>query len=453
MTISELSIKRPTLVVVIFAVITVLGLFSYSQLNYELLPKITPPVITIQTIYPGASPYEVESSISKKIEDAVSGIDKISAVRATSFEGVSFVMVEFEQSAKIDVVLQDAQRKVGEITATLPSSAKPPTLSKIALDETPVLRIGVTSRMPSREFYQFLKDRVQPRLSKLAGVAQIALSGGEEREIKINLDGQKLRSYGLSVLQVTQAIKNGNLDFPTGKVKDSDYQFIVRVAGKISSIDQLKTLSVGRSKQGGDIRLEDVAEVQDGSKEFTQMSRVDGVTSVGILALKQSDANAVEVSRILRAELKKIQDEYQNIGIVFDVAQDSSTFTIDAATAVKEDLMLAIVLVAIVMLLFLHSIRNSLIVMIAIPASLISTFIVMYTLGFSLNLMTLLAMSLVIGILVDDSIVVLENIYRHLEMGKEQREAALAGRNEIGFAALSITMVDVVVFLPLSLVS
>jgi len=453
MTISELSIKRPTLIVVIFSVLTVLGLFSYSLLNYELLPKITPPIVTIQTIYPGASPYEVESSISKKIEDAVSGIDKIDAIRATSFEGVSFVLVEFSQSAKIDVVLQDAQRKVSEIASTLPSTAKPPTLSKIALDETPVLRIGVTSGLPSREFYQFLKDRVQPRLSKLTGVAQIALTGGEEREIKINLDGQKLRSYGLSVLQVTQAIKNANLDFPTGKVKDDDYQFIVRVAGKISSIAQLQSLSVGRSKQGGDIRLADVAEVQDGSKEFTQMSRVDGVTSVGILVLKQSDANAVEVSRILREELARIQEEYAKTGIVFDIAQDSSEFTIAAATAVKEDLMLAIVLVAIVMLLFLHSVRNSLIVMIAIPASLITTFIAMWALGFSLNLMTLLGMSLVIGILVDDSIVVLENIYRHLEMGKSQREAALAGRNEIGFAALSITMVDVVVFLPLSLVS
>jgi HAE1 family hydrophobic/amphiphilic exporter-1 len=453
MTISELAIKRPTLIVVIFSVLMVLGIFSYSLLNYELLPKITPPIVTIQTIYPGASPYEVESSVSKKIEDAVSGIDQISAIRTTSFEGVSFVLVEFNQSAKIDVVLQDAQRKVSEIAATLPSTAKPPTLSKIALDETPVLRIGVTSTMPSREFYQFLKDRVQPRLSKLAGVAQIALTGGEEREIKINLDGQKLSSYGLSVLQVTQAIKNANLDFPTGKVKDSDYQFIVRVAGKISSIAQLQSLSVGRSKQGGDIRLADVAEVQDGSKEFTQMSRVDGITSVGVLALKQSDANAVEVSKILRAELLKIQEEYKQTGIVFDIAQDSSTFTVEAATAVKEDLMLAIVLVAIVMLLFLHSVRNSLIVMIAIPASLISTFIVMWALGFSLNLMTLLGMSLVIGILVDDSIVVLENIYRHLEMGEEQRVAALAGRNEIGFAALSITMVDVVVFLPLSLVS
>lgn len=453
MTITELSIKRPTLIVVIFSVLGVLGIFSYSMLNYELLPKISPPVITINTLYPGASPNEVETNVTKLIEDAVSGIDKIDAVRSSSFEGVSFVFVEFKQDAKIDVVLQEATRKVSAIVSQLPNGAKQPTLSKIALDETPVLRIGVTSEMDSRQFYQFLKDRIQPRLSKLAGVAQVVLTGGEEREIKVNLDAEKLHAYGLSVLQVTQAIKSANLDFPTGKIKDTDGQFIVRIAGKFNSIDDLRHMVVARSRQGSDIHLGDIAEVQDGSKEFTQLARVNGTTAVGIQLLKQSDANAVNVSSIVRQELKKIEGEFTNYGIRFDVAQDTSTFTLDAANAVKFDLALAIVMVAIVMLLFLHSIRNSLIILVAIPASLISTFVFMYALGFTLNLMTLLGMSLVIGILVDDSIVVLENIYHHLEKGKESRHAALVGRNEIGFAALSITMVDVVVFLPLSFVS
>lgn len=452
MTITELSIRRPSLIVVIFAVLGVLGIFSYTMLNYELLPKITPPVITINTIYPGASPYEVETNVTKLIEDAVSGIDKIDAVRSSSFEGVSFIFVEFKQDAVIDVVLQEATRKVNAMVSQLPAGVKQPTLSKIALDETPVLRIGVTSQMDSRQFYQFLKDRVQPRISKLAGVAQVVLTGGEEREIKVNLNANKLRAYGLSVLQVTQAIKSANLDFPTGKIKDADGQFIVRVAGKFNSIEDLRKLVVARSRQGSDIHLDDVAEVQDGAKEFTQMSRVNGITSVGIQLLKQSDANAVNVSKLVRAELQKIQNEFKEQGIVFDVAQDSSTFTLDAANAVKFDLMIAVFMVAIVMLLFLHSIRNSLIILVAIPTSLVSTFVFMYALGFSLNLMTLLGMSLVIGILVDDSIVVLENIYHHLEKGVEPRKAALVGRNEIGFAALSITLVDVVVFLPLSVV-
>ncbi|MBW7888942.1 MAG: efflux RND transporter permease subunit [Bacteroidetes bacterium] len=452
MTITELSIKRPTLVVVVFTVIAVLGLFSFSLLNYELLPKIDVPVITITTIYPGASPYEVENNVTKIIENAVSGIDKIDAVRSTSFEGLSLIVIEFKQDAVIDFVVQDASRKVNAIAAKLPTDVKTPTVSKIAFDEIPVLRMGVTSEMNSRDFYQFLKDRIQPRISKIAGVAQVSLSGGDEREIKVNVDASKARAYGISILQVVGAVRNANMDFPTGKVKDTDAQFVVRIAGKFKSIEDLRQLIVGKSRQGGEIHLEDIAEVQDGMKEYSIMSRVNGVTSVGIQVIKQSDANAVEVSKLVRAELLIIQKEYADQGIHFNIAQDGSTFTLDAANAVKEDLALAVIMVAIVMLLFLHSIRNSLIVLVAIPSSLIAAFAIMYALDFSLNLMTLLGMSLVIGILVDDSIVVLENIYHHLEKGENSPTAALRGRNEIGFAALSITMVDVVVFLPLSLV-
>jgi HAE1 family hydrophobic/amphiphilic exporter-1 len=453
MTITELSIKRPTLVVVVFTVIAVLGLFSYFQLNYELLPKMSIPVVVVQTIYPGASPYEVENNVSKVIEDAVSGIDKIDAVSSKSFESMSLVIIEFKQDADIDNVVQDASRKVNAILSELPTDAKAPTVSKIAFDEIPVLRMGVTSQMDSREFYQFLKDRVQPRISKIGGVAQVALTGGEEREIKVNMDAKKVQAYGMSVLQVVQAVRSANMDFPTGKIKDADAQFTVRIAGKFKSIEDLRDLVVGRSRQNGDIRLRDIAEVQDGIKEYEQMNRVNGLTSVGIQVVKQSDANAVSVSKLVRAELLKIQAEYKEQGIIFDIAQDSSTFTLDSANAVKKDLMLAVMMVAIVMLLFLHSIRNSLIVLVAIPSSLIATFVFMYAMGFSMNLMTLLGLSLVIGILVDDSIVVLENIYHHIEKGEESRTAALRGRNEIGLAAISITLVDVVVFLPLSLVS
>lgn len=453
MTLTELSIKRPTLIVVIFSALAVLGIFSYSQLKYELLPKITPPFVTITTVYPGASPNEVQTSVTKIIEDAVSGLDKVSAVYATSSEGVSFVNLEFMQNADVNLAVQDAQRKVNEIAYQLPGDAKTPTVTKFALDERPVIRMGATSSMPSREFYQFLKDRIQSQLSRLPGVAQVTLIGGDEREIRINLDAQKLRSYGLSILQVTQTIKSSNLDFPTGKVKEGSTQYVVRVAGKFNSLDELRGLIVAQSKEKGDIKLSDIAEVEDGQKDHEQLSRINGVTSVGVLITKQSDANSVDVSKAVRDELPKMEASFHEIKLRFDIAQDGSTFTLDAANAVKHDLVIAIVLVAIVMLLFLHSIRNSIIVMIAIPASMVSTFIGMYAFGMSLNLMTLLGMSLVVGILVDDSIVVLENIYRHLEMGDEKRSASIKGRNEIGFAALSITLVDVVVFLPLSLVS
>jgi len=453
MTLTELSIKRPSLIIIIFAALGVLGIFSFIQLKYELLPKFSPPVVTIITTYPGASPNEVETGVTKIIEDVVSGLDKVSTIRANSQEGVSFIIIQFDYAANIDFSLQDTQRKVAEILSKLPAGCKNPTVSKIAIDELPVLRMGLTSNMPQKDFYQFIKDKVKPQISKIAGVGQVVLLGGNEREIKVNLDVQKLKAMGISILQVTQAIKSSNLDFPTGKIKDSDGQFIVRIAGKFNSIEELRNLVIAESRQGGDIKLRDVAEIEDGIKEYTNLSRINGVTSVGMNVQKQTDANSVEVSKLVKAEIAKLEKQYAKDNLKFNIAMDGSEFTLEAANAVKEDLAIAVILVAIVMLLFLHSIRNSIIVMIAIPASLISTFLAMYALDYTLNMMTLLALSLVVGILVDDSIVVLENIYHHLEKGEEKREAALKGRNEIGFAALAITMVDVATFLPLGLVS
>ena len=452
MTITEIAIKRPSLIIVIFTALAVLGIFSYNQLQYELLPKISAPIVTIATVYPGASPSEVETNVTKVIEDAVSGMDKISEIRSSSSENMSFVIIELLQSANVDVSLQDALRKVGEVTAKLPTAAKAPTVSKIALDEIPVLRIGLSSKLDRRTFTQFIKDQIKPQLSKVSGVGQVNVIGGETREVKINLDFEKLRGYGLSVANVTNSIKMGNLDFPTGKIEDKDGQFVVRVAGKYSSIDEIRGLSVGKSKTGGQILLGDIAEVQDGVEDATNITRMNSLPTISVNIQKQSDANAVEVVRLLRLKMKDLETKYEAKGVKFEISQDVSIFTNDAAKAVKEDLALAIVLVAIVMLLFLHSIRNSVIVMIAIPSSLVSTFIAMYAFNFTLNMMTLLGLSLVVGILVDDSIVVLENIYHHLEKGEDKRTAALRGRNEIGFAALAITFVDVAVFLPLGMV-
>jgi HAE1 family hydrophobic/amphiphilic exporter-1 len=452
MTITELSIKRPTLVVVLFTVLGILGVFGYSQLKYELLPKISPPVVVITTIYPGASPQEVENGITKYIEDAVSSLDKVTAVRSTSAEAISVVTVELTQSAKVDIALQDAQRKVNAAQQLLPKDARTPVLSKIALDEIPVLRVGATSTMNTREFYQFMKDKIQPALSKVEGVGNITLLGGEEREIKVNVDIEKVRGYGLGLNQIAGMIKASNLDFPTGKIKDIDGQFIVRLAGKFSTIEQIENIIIGRSKSGGDIKLKDISEIEDGRKEYASISRLNGNTTIAVLVQKQSDANSVDVSKKIRAQMKSLEEQYAEKKLTFTIAQDGSQFTIEAADAVKFDLIIAIILVAAVMFIFLHSLRNSLIVMIAIPASLLTTIFAMYMLNYSFNLMTLLAMSLVIGILVDDSIVVLENIYRHLEMGKDKITASIEGRNEIGFAALSITLVDVVVFVPLSVV-
>jgi HAE1 family hydrophobic/amphiphilic exporter-1 len=453
MSITEISIKRPALVIVIFTVLGILGMLSYAQLNYNLLPKFESPVMSIVTVYPGAAAGEVETSVTKKIEDALSSLENLDKIQSTSQEGVSIVVINLLQSANIDEAVQDAQRKVNAIMAQLPDDVDSPTINKFSTDDLPILQLGLSANMKPTEFYKLVEDRIQPQLAKVQGVGQITLVGGEEREIKINVDPAKLEAYGLSLTQVTQSIVSANQDFPTGKVETTDRQYSLRLAAKFASIDQIRNLVVSYKPNGSRITVADVAEVEDGIAERTTLNRINGRTSIGMIIRKQADANAVDVSEKIRTEIVNIERLYKDNGIKFSIANDSSVYTLASAEAVQHDLMLAVVIVAGVMLVFLHSLRSSLIVMVAIPASMISTFILMYLMGFSLNLMTLMALSLVVGILVDDSIVVLENIYRHMEMGKDKRTAALDGRNEIGFTALAITLVDVVVFLPMSMVS
>ncbi len=449
MTLTELSIKRPTLIIIACCALIILGAFSYYGLSYEMVPKINAPTVSVTTIYPGASPDEVETSVTKKVEDAVSGIDKVKTVRSTSMEGVSAVAIEFVSSADLDLALQDVQRKVREIEYFLPADAKSPTVSKISLDELPILRVAITSDKPPREFFTYLKDQVKPQLTRISGVAQVDFIGGEQREIRVNLDRGKLDNYGLSIAQVDQLIRASDLDFPTGTVKDADEQYVVRVAGRIDDLEILRRLIVGQSPSGGSIRLSDVADIQDGQVEMTQTARLNGVTSVGMLIRKQANANAVDVSEAVKNKLNELESSHASENLRFTVAQDDADFTIASADAVKFDIGAAIALVAIVMLLFLHSTRNSLIVLVTIPISLIATFMVIKGLGYTLNVITLLGLSTVIGIVVDDSIVILENIHRHLEIGEVRRSAANTALKEITLAAVSIALVIVAVMIPL----
>jgi len=452
MSITEIAIKRPSLIIVFFTVLTVLGLISYSRLSYELIPKFDAPLVFISTVYPGASPGEVENNVTKKIEDAISSLENIVSIRSTSFESVSTVVVEFRQGTNVNLSLQDAQRKLNAAEASLPEDADPPVLSKFSSGEFPIMNIGATGDLPPTQLFDLLKQRVKPVLSRVDGVGQITLVGGQEREIKVLVNRDKLQNYGVSLLQLVQAVQQANLEFPTGKIKSEDSQILVRLSGKLLDLDDLRQLVIANSpRTGSPVRIADVAEIRDEPKEAADISRVNGISSIGVIVQKQTDANAVAVSEGIKKEMSILEDQYKAEGLKFKIASNTTDFTLDAVDAVVHDIGLAVVLVALVMLVFLHSLRNSLIVMVAIPASLVATFIGMYIFGFTLNLMTLLAMSLVIGILVDDSIVVLENIYRHLEMGKNRRKAALDGRNEIGFTALSITLVDVVVFVPLAL--
>ncbi|WP_298709550.1 efflux RND transporter permease subunit, partial [Chitinophaga sp.] len=451
MKITEISIKRPTVVVVLFTILTLLGLLAYKSLNYELLPKFSSPIVTIATVYPGASPSEVESTVTKKIEDAVASMENIKKLTSKSSESLSLVTVELNNDADEDIGLQDAQRKVNAILADLPGDAKPPSLNKFSLDDLPIMTLSATSKMDDRKFFDLVDKRIQPMLSRLPGVAQISMIGGQEREIQINVDPKKLEAYKLSIMQVRQIVTNANLDFPTGKVKTTDQQILVRLAGKYKDVDQLRDLVLSTTATGTQVRLGDVADVQDASKDAERLARVDRMASIALQVQKQSDANAVTVSEEVQKAIAKIEAEYAAAGLKIKIANDNSVFTLESADSVIHDLVIAVVLVAAVMMLFLHSIRNAIFVMISIPASLIATFIGMQLFDFSLNLMSLLGLSLVVGILVDDAIVVLENIYRHMEMGKNKVRAAFDGVKEIGFTVTSITLVIVVVFLPISL--
>ncbi len=453
MSITEISIKRPALVIVIFTVLGILGTISYSKLNYNLLPKFDAPVLTIISIYPGAAAGEVESSVTKKIEDAVSSLENLDKLQSVSQEGVSMVTVLLRQNANVDQALQDAQRKINSIMADLPDDVDSPVINKFSSDDIPVIQLGVNGDVKPTVFFKLIEDRILPLLTKVEGVGQITMVGGEERQIQILIDPDKLKAYNLSLSEVTQTIIAANQDFPTGKIENKDRQYSLRVAAKFTSLEQITNLVVAYTPAGSKVKIGDIAQVNDGVREISTINRINGKSSIGLIIQKQTDANAVEVSKKIREAMASIEKTYAAENIRFEVATDSSEYTMASADAVTFDLTLAVIIVAGVMLVFLHSMRSSMIVMLAIPSSMISTFIMMYLFGFSLNLMTLMALSLVVGILVDDSIVVLENIYRHMEMGKDKRTAALEGRNEIGFTALAITLVDVVVFLPMSMVS
>ncbi|TXK26208.1 efflux RND transporter permease subunit [Pontibacter qinzhouensis] len=451
MNITKISIQRSTIVVVIFAALTILGLASYFSLNYELLPKFSPPVLTVTTIYPGASPSEVENSVTKEIEDALSSLENVEEMKGTSQESFSIIVVQLKQGTDVDLSLQDAQRKINAILSNLPDDADAPALGKFDFDDLPIIQLGATAKMSATEFYDLIDNKLKPELSRIPGVAQVKVLGGQEREIKVNINAAKLEAYGLSISQVQQKIAFSNLDFPTGKIKSDEGQTLIRLAGKYENLDQLRNLVLKQDAAAGAVRLSDVAEVQDAQKDTEVITRVNSTASIGLSIQKQSDANAVEVSELTRKALAELEQTYAAEDLTFVIAKDSSEFTLEAADAVIHDLFLAIGLVAVVMLLFLHSIRNAIIVMISIPASLIATFIVMGLLGYSLNLMTLLGLSLVVGILVDDAIVVIENIHRHMEMGKKPAQAAYDGIREISATVTSITLVIVVVFVPIAM--
>ena len=449
MNITEISIKRPSLIIVLFSVFTLLGIIGYKNLSYELMPDFNQPVVVIKTVYPGAEPSEVEVSVSEKIEDALSNLEGVDYLVTKSLPNASIIIANLDYGTDLDQAMQDAQRYIDNIKKDLPEDVLSPEMSKVSPNDLPIMSISANSDLPPTVFYQRMKEEFLPQVQQIKGVAELTVLGGSEREIQVKVDPGQLKLYGVSMLQVVEAINRSGVDLPAGAVQTDEESNSVRLTGKFKTLSDIQNVQVAMPVPGSPVYVKDVAEVIDGITETTTISRYNGKTGIGLLLKKQGDANAVDVSAAVRQKLESIEQQNPNTGIAFIIADDSTDDTIAAVEAVVEDLILAVVLVSLVMLLFLRSFRNALIVLVAIPTSLVTAFAAMWLLGYTLNLMTLLAMSLIIGILVDDATVVLENIQRHLDMGKKKRTAAFDGRMEIGFSALSITLVDVVVFLPI----
>lgn len=470
MWLTRISILRPVFITMVVLGLVVLGLRSMKEMVVELNPRIDLPFVTVVTIYPGAGPEEIETLITDPIEEAVSSINGVKSLTSNSLESQSIVMIEFELGRDVNQALSDVREKVDAVRRALPREVEPPILSKFDIASQPILFLAASSPRPLRELKHLIEKQVKDRLSQVEGVAAVTVTGGESREIQVRVDKARLEAYGLSITQVAQGIALANLNLPSGTIKESRREYAVRVLGEFESPEELRHVYL--SFPGGPtgrrrIRLSEIATVVDTVAERQSITRLNQQESVGILVQKTSDANTVEVVDGIREELNRLEGEtnshaapaepgalkkkwriFGDVDVI--ISQDQSKLVRAALDDITTHLILAIILVVFVIFVFLHNLRGVFIVSIAIPTCLIATFLVIHFAGFTLNQMVMLGLTLAIGILVDDSIVVLENIYRHLHIGEGPREAAYNGRSEIGLAAIAITLTDVVVFVPIA---
>jgi HAE1 family hydrophobic/amphiphilic exporter-1 len=451
MTLTEIAIKRPAALAMFFLAIVVMGIILYQRLAVNLLPAMDWPMGGIITTWPGAGPKEIETMVSKPLEDGLISLNKLKHIRTYNRENVSVIILEFDMSANPDIVLQETQRIVNATRSQLPEDIKEPMLFKADLAALPILRIAVSSKLPGPELFTLVDQKIRPRLEQIDGVGQVNISGAEEREIQIAIDPEKLKTHNLSLDDVNRVLATDNLDLPAGKIYGRSQDFTVRIAGKYATLGDIERTRIPLA-DGSAIFLRDIATVTDTIKADRSLDRLNKEQALGIQIVKQAQANSVKTAAAIRTELAQLEKQYDGL-IKIEVAQDITTFTKRSIAEVQRNVLEALITVALVLLLFLHSMRNSLIVLVAIPISLVSTFISMALFGFSVNLMTMMALGLVVGVLVDDSVVVLENIHRWMKRGTDPKTAAIQGRNEIGLAAISISLVDVVIFVPVALLT
>ena len=448
MGLTRLAISRPVLTVMAFAALAVLGLQSLSLMPVELFPRIDFPFITIITVYPGAGPREIETLISKPLEEAVSSINGVRTVQSSSQEGVSVVALEFFVGTDLDAAGNEIRSRLDAARAGLPREAQAPVLYKASVSSIPVLILGLSGSRPADEVRQLAEDVIKDRLTKVTGVASVSVVGGQQREVEVEVDKARLQAYGLSIGQVAQALTLENLNLPSGGIREGRQEYAVRTVGEFERLEDLLEVRL-LTASGAPVLLRDIAHISSGFADRTQLSRLNQRDSVGIVIQKQADANTVRVVSGVKHELDRLRPDLPG-DLVTKVAYDQSTFLEDSLADVRTSLILGAILAVLVVYVFLHDVRSTFIISLAIPTSMLAAFTPMYFAGFSLNMMTMLALALSTGILVDDSIVVLENVHRHLQQGELPRDAAVNGRSEIGLAAIAITLTDVVVFVPIA---
>ncbi len=465
MWLTNLSIKRPVAILMLIGALLVMGLQGFFKMPAEQDPRVEFPFVSVSTVYPGAGPGEIETLVTKPIEDAVGSVNGVKNVTSTSQQGVSVVAIEFLLSVNADVAAADVRGKVDAIRARLPREVDAPTIQKANTSAAPILYMAMRSKIGrSNKEIRDLADRVvKDQLGQVSGVSSVIVTGGDRRELRVSLNKNRLDAYGLTVTEVASAIKAQNLNVPSGRVTEGNRDYSVRVIGEFASADELRglRLSFGGKSSSADrtIALTDLGVVEDTIAERTENAALsqrsgpgplpDSTDTVSIGIQKTSEGNTVDIVKGVRKQMltlaKLLPDD-----IAFTTTQDKSKTTEENLKDVEMTLVIGALLAVTIVFFFLHNFRGTLIVALSIPTSIIATFLVMYGLGFTLNSMTLLGLSLAVGILVDDSIVVMENIYRHLAQGETPEEAARNGRSEIGMAAVTITLVDVVVFVPVA---
>jgi len=454
MFLSDLSIKRPVLTTCVMLALVVMGLLSIQGLGLDSFPKVDMPVITVSVIYPGASPDAVEQDVIKKIEEAVNPIEKVREISATSQEGVGTLTIQFDISRDVDKALDDVRSKVGQIRRDLPDTIKEPIIQKFDPAQLPVLSLVVRpdkahAGMTDRELTRIADEFLKRRLENISGVGKAEVVGGSTRDILVQVDPLKLESLGLTLPQVMNALGQDTVAVPSGNLLTATREISVRVDAKARRVEDFSHVIVGNRK-GRPIELAEVATVVDGIKEKRTLARLDGQDAVALEIQKQIGGNTVAMVRSVDQVVRGLAPELAKLGVTTVKAKDNSKFINDSVDDVVVSILLGGLLTIIIVFFFLKSWRSTVITSLTLPVSVISTFTVMKILDFTLNTMTLMALSLAIGILIDDAIVVRENITRHAEMGKDHITAAREGTAEIGPAVIATTLSILAVFIPVA---